>query len=191
MAEFIFISSMIVITMTLLERTIRKRKNYYKKNYSINRAKEIHRRNDKDFYKNKNEGYSSIYKKSTTDNIKKGKEFEKFIGKKFEEKGYIVKYNGIEQGKKDFSIDIIAIKGNQLILTQCKNWKINSKYKINHEKIKAFIGDTYTFLTKNPQYQNYKIKRLFCVANDVFDISAKKYMEQNKSVIEYRIINPN
>jgi len=118
--------------------------------------------------------------------VEKGKNYEKFIGKKFEEKGYIVKFNGIEKGKKDSSIDLIAIKGNQLILTQCKNWKEGSKYKINHEKIKAFIGDTYTFLTKNPQYQNYNIKRLYCVANDVLDKSAKKYIEQNKNVIEYR-----
>ena len=134
-------------------------------------------------------------KKSYTDikkeNIKKGKEYEKFIGNLFEQKGYIVKYNGIEQGRKDSSIDIIAIKGNQIILTQCKNWKQNSKYKINHEKIKAFIGDSYNFITKNKQYKDYKIKRLFCVANDVFDKSAKNYMNSNKDIIEYRIISPN
>ncbi len=161
---------------------------------TLEKAKETHRKNDPEFYNCK--GYSSFNKKKRgknryIENIKKGKEYEKFIGSKFEENGYIVKYNGIEQGKKDSSIDIIAIKGNQIIFTQCKNWKEGSKYKINHEKIKAFIGDTYTFLTKNPQYQNYNIKRLFCVANDVFDNSAKKYMEQNKSVIEYRVINPN
>jgi len=44
-------------------------------------------------------------------NVKKGKEFEKKVGKLFEEAGWIVKYNGIENGKKDSSIDLIAIKG--------------------------------------------------------------------------------
>ncbi len=171
MFEFIFISSAIMIIIKLVKKKIKKKNRYYNKKYSIEEAKKIHKKNDPSFYK-----------------IKKGEEFEKFIGKKFEKKGYIVKFNGIEQGKKDSSIDLIAIKGENLILTQCKNWKKESKYKINHEKIKAFIGDTYTFLTKNPQYQNYKIKRLFCVSNDVFDKSAKKYMKENRSIIEYRII---
>ena len=128
------------------------------------------------------------YQKMKRQNIKKGKEYEKFIGRMFEEKGYIVKYNGIEAGKKDSSIDLIAIKGQQIIFTQCKNWKEGSKYKINHEKIKAFIGDTTTFITQNPQYQQYNIKRLFCVANDVFDKSALAYMNSNRNIIEYRII---
>jgi restriction system protein len=139
---------------------------------------------------NKPNTKKSNYKKMIKENIKKGKEYEKYIGNLFEQKGYIVKFNGIEQGKKDSSIDLIAIKGNQIIFTQCKNWKENSKYKINHEKIKAFIGDSYSFIEKNQQYKNYNIKRLFCLANDVFDKSAKNYLEQNKSIIEYRIIKP-
>ncbi len=139
------------------------------------------------YSKNKKRNYKKILEK----NIKKGKEYEKYIGKRFEEKGYIVKFNGIEQGKKDSSIDIIAIKNNQIIFTQCKNWKKESRYKINHEKIKAFIGDTLSFIEKNPNYKNYNIKRLFCVANDVFDKSALKYMDENKNMIEYRVIQIN
>ncbi len=156
----------------------------------LEKSKQIQKQHTKNKKINYDYQKNYTYKNTYKENIKKGINYEKYIGKKFEENGYIVKYNGIEQGKKDSSIDLIAIKGNQLILTQCKNWKENSRYKINHEKIKAFIGDSYTFLTKNPQYQGYKIKRLFCVANDIFDKSAKAYLNQNRNIIDYRIINP-
>ena len=128
------------------------------------------------------------FKKMIKENKKKGKDYEIFIGKKFEKKGYIVKFNGIEKGKRDNSIDLIAIKDKNIVFIQCKNWKENSKYKISHEKIKAFIGDTYSFIEKNPTYKNYKIERFFCVANDVFDKSGKKYLEENKNIIKYNII---
>lgn len=163
MFEFLFISAIVIITLNFLEKAIKEK------------TKKPCPHNNQNKYINK---------------IKKGQDFEKFIGRKFEENGYTVKYNGIEKGKKDSGIDLIAIKGNQLILTQCKNWKEGSRYKINHEKIKAFIGDTISFLEKNPSYKDYNIKRLFCVANDVFDKSAKMYLQSNKQLIEYRIVKP-
>ena len=160
------------------------------KDYTLKRALHTYEkdRSNKQKKYTPSKAQKQSYRNMKRQNIKKGKEYEKFIGRMFEEKGYIVKYNGIEAGKKDSSIDLIAIKGQQIIFTQCKNWKEGSKYKINHEKIKAFIGDTTTFITQNPQYQQYNIKRLFCVANDVFDKSALAYMNSNRNIIEYRII---
>jgi restriction system protein len=119
---------------------------------------------------------------------KKGKEYEKFIGKHYENLGYIVKFNGIENGKKDNSIDLIAIKQNELIFIQCKNWKENSKYKINHKDIKAFIGDTHIFIKENQQYKNYQIKRHFVISNRILDKSAVNYIKEHRNEIEYKLI---
>jgi len=120
--------------------------------------------------------------------IKKGKEYEKFVGKYFENKGYIIKYNGIEKGKKDNSIDIIAIKKEEIIFIQCKNWKENGKYKISHKDIKAFIGDTSTFINENSQYKEYKIKRLFVMSGKILDKSAYNYIKEHQDTIRYFLL---
>ncbi len=132
--------------------------------------------------------YNKDLTKNEKTNEKKGKEYEKYVGKFFEEKGYIIKYNGIENGKKDNSIDLIAIKNNEIIFIQCKNWKENNKFKITHKDIKAFIGDTYIFIKENPQYTNYNIKRLFVMSNKILDKSAYAYIKEHKNIINYKII---
>ena len=120
--------------------------------------------------------------------IKKGKEYEKFVGEYFEKQGYIIKYNGIEKGKKDNSIDIIAIKKEEIIFIQCKNWKEDGKYKISHKDIKAFIGDTHTFIQENSQYKDYKIKRLFVMSGKILDKSAYAYIKEHQDTIRYFIL---
>ncbi len=128
------------------------------------------------------------FKKFIKEIEKKGKDYEKFVGNHFEKLGYIVKFNGVEKGKKDNSIDLIAIKKDEIILIQCKNWKEDSKYKITHEKVKAFIGDTYKFIEKNPTYKDYKIKRLFVISNKILDKSAYYYIKENRDIIEYLLL---
>jgi len=124
-------------------------------------------------------------KTSYKEKIEKGKDYEIFIGKYFEEKGYIVKFNGIENGVKDNSVDIIAIKKDEIIFIQCKNWKVESKYKITHKDIKAFLGDIYILIIENERYQGYNEKRLFVASNEIFDNSAKNYCKEHKNIIDY------
>jgi len=54
----------------------------------------------------------------------KGNEYEKYIGKKFEEKGELVIYNGFIKGYEDKGVDLISISNNtyNINLIQCKNW---------------------------------------------------------------------
>ena len=137
---------------------------------------ELVKKTKKDFYKKKKEW------------IKKGKEYEKFVGEYFEKQGYIVKFNGIEKGKKDNSIDIIAIKKEEIILIQCKNWNENGKYKLTHKDIKAFIGDTHTFINNHPQYKDYNIKRLFVISGKILDKSAYIYIKENQNEIRYLVL---
>jgi len=152
--------------------------------YKNNNDKKITINNNTTKEEKKKKNYYQLKKEWT----KKGKEYEKFIGKHYENLGYIVKFNGIEKGKKDNSIDLIAIKQNEIIFIQCKNWKENSKYKITHKDIKAFIGDTHIFIQENQQYKNYQIKRHFVISNRILDKSAINYIKEHRKEIEYKLI---
>lgn len=138
----------------------------------------------KEFEANRKKRYSELLKS----NKEKGDAYELFVGKHFEEKGYIIKYNGLEQGKKDNTIDLIAINKEEVILIQCKNYKEDTKTKINHEKVKAFFGDSSIYLEKNPQFRNWDIKRLYVISNMILDTSAKKYITENKDLIRYLVL---
>ena len=54
-----------------------------------------------------------------------GDAYERFIGKQFEEKGYLVIYNGFICGFDDGGVDLVAISADAkiLYLIQCKNWQ--------------------------------------------------------------------
>lgn len=54
----------------------------------------------------------------------KGDEYERYIGKHFEDKGDLVIYNGFIRGFEDGGVDLVAISpdGKTLNLIQCKNW---------------------------------------------------------------------
>ncbi len=82
--------------------------------------------------------------------IHAGAEYEKFIGKKYEEVGFRVDYRGVTLGKQDGGIDLIAANDEKIVLVQCKNWIETDNYQIESRDLRAFIGDCYLYLTQNP-----------------------------------------
>lgn len=119
---------------------------------------------------------------------KKGKEYELFVANHFRNLGFKVKEHGLIHGREDSGIDVIAMKNKEITLIQCKNWKEDSKYKITHEKIKAFIGNTEEFLNKNrDKAEGYTIKRLYVTSNDVLDSSAR-YFLRDSNLVEHMIL---
>ena len=60
-----------------------------------------------------------------------GKEYERYIGHLYEEKGYSVEYHGIKYGFEDLGIDLICQKNRETLLIQCKFWKQTSTIKEN------------------------------------------------------------
>lgn len=60
-----------------------------------------------------------------------GRDFERYVGYKYESLGYDVEYMGIVQGLEDLGRDIIAKKNGATHIVQCKYW---SKRKQIHEK---------------------------------------------------------
>jgi len=115
--------------------------------------------------------------------INKGKDYEIYIGNYYENKGYDVKYLGVERGLQDNGIDLIARKENEVLFIQCKNWHKNSKYKIGHKDIKAFIGEVSMFLDSNEEFKNTINQSIFIVSDrETIDASAKAYCNNKKNI---------
>lgn len=116
----------------------------------------------------------------------KGKEYEEFVAGYFKIDGYEIELHGIKNGVKDKGIDIICKKDNELILIQCKNWRADTKYKINHEKLKAFVGCCTEYVNENKLFdKNIKLK--FITSNYILDKSAEMFLKESKT-LEYKVI---
>ena len=61
-----------------------------------------------------------------------GKMYERYVGYIYEAQGYDVDYRGIEMGLKDGGIDLICRKNGEILLVQCKNWKLESTIYEKH-----------------------------------------------------------
>jgi len=60
-----------------------------------------------------------------------GRDYERYIGYRYEADGYNVYYQGILEGLDDLGRDLICKKGKQTVVIQCKRW---SQHKTIHEK---------------------------------------------------------
>lgn len=135
-------------------------------------------------------GYTEEQKKAYALKMKeskeKGKEYEEFVAGHYKLEGYEVNLHGIKKGKKDKGIDIICCKDEELILIQCKNWKVHDKYKIGHEKLKAFVGSCTEYVNENKLFDK-KIKLKFITSNYIIDESGKKFLEESKT-LKYEVL---
>ena len=125
------------------------------------------------------------YKQHKAVSKAKGDAYEQYVAKHFRDQGYTVAEHGKINGVKDQSIDLILKRDNEVILVQCKNYKADTTYKINHEKIKAFVGETAFYLQDNPIYEGYELKRLYVVSNPVLDKSAINFINNHTDKINY------
>jgi len=115
----------------------------------------------------------------------KGQEYEKYVAKQLRILGFYVYENGRYKGRNDQGIDLIASKNGELNLIQCKNWNAENKYRIDHEKIKAFIGSTTCFMEDNPELNHMSLKRLYVISEPILDKSAILFINQNKDKVKY------
>jgi restriction system protein len=118
----------------------------------------------------------------------KGDDYEAFVAEYYRKLGYHVREHGKEMGKKDAGIDLIATNHKEAIMIQCKNWRAGSKYTINHESISSFVGKVEMFLKKNTEYQQYEIKRIFTVSEEILDKSALAIVNENREMVRYEHI---
>lgn len=77
-----------------------------------------------------------------------GKMYERYVGYLYEKNGWDVEYFGIHKRFEDLGRDLIAKKGNEIHIIQCKNW---SKFKTIYENhIFQLFGTTYSYQKANP-----------------------------------------
>jgi hypothetical protein len=60
-----------------------------------------------------------------------GRDYERYIGHEWENRGFAVRYQGIVEGFEDLGRDLIATKNGTVKVIQCKYW---SEHKTIHEK---------------------------------------------------------
>jgi hypothetical protein len=164
----------------------------------------IIREEKKETEKDVKEPPKKIRKYSTVDNDdplkKKGDQYEKLIGLKFEEKGNIVIYNGFIQGYNDGGVDVIAVsqKHKSINFIQCKNWTRKSIELIDiikiYEKLNKFdFGGCLEKIKDSTIYQHLQLhnidsdlltNRMYQIRNnyDIYTIRKTLYLSSEKVV---------
>lgn len=108
-----------------------------------------------------------------------GIDFERYVGYKYEIDGYKLIYNGAREGLEDFGRDLIATKGNEILIIQCKYW---SKEKTIHEKhIFQLYG---TMILKSIEEKNKKIKGIFVCTNELSETAKQVAKRLGIEVLE-------
>lgn len=136
-----------------------------------------------------NSAYISYMRVDTTSykrcisNQKKGLEYEKYIYLLLKKRGYNIIHNCIELGKKDKGIDFIALKNQDVIFIQCKNY---TDTKITHKHLKEFYADCEIYLKDNP-FNTFKKRFLFLSSKNCLDSSAS-YFLKDYPFVEYSVL---
>lgn len=117
-------------------------------------------------------------------NKQKGDKYELQIGKSYQKQGYKVYFKGINEGLRDKGIDIIAYKGKETLLIQCKNWEHS---QVKQEHLRIFLGDCTAYIEQNQKiFAKRSIRRVFVTSCESVDYGVKKFLEEND--MEYKII---
>ena len=121
-----------------------------------------------------------------------GEQYELYVGKEYEDRGYTIKYRGIDLGKLDGGIDLIATKDNQTILIQCKYWY--QKDSIDHKMIKEFYGNCNIYMNKQ-DFSEEQRDNTICIfvvpAKTSLHYSAQAICKENYKYLRYKIIKAN
>lgn len=111
------------------------------------------------------------YLKGKKTNWQIGRDYEMSCGITYEERGWEVEYFGMEKKLNDLGRDLIARKGNEVEIIQCKLWK---KTKTIHEKhILQLYGTTIIYTLINPDL--FKVVRPVFITNTSLSTTATKF----------------
>ncbi|RAX51512.1 restriction endonuclease [Helicobacter sp. 11-8110] len=117
-------------------------------------------------------------------NKQKGDKYEQQILKLYKKQGYKVYPQGFIKGKADGGIDLIAYKGNEALLIQCKNWEYS---QVKQEHLRIFLGDCTAYLEKNHNiFAKKNVRRVFVTSCENLDYGVEKFLQENN--LEYKII---
>ncbi|GHS86447.1 hypothetical protein FACS189487_00720 [Campylobacterota bacterium] len=133
--------------------------------------------------KNKRETKQTQKFAITKEKIEKGEKYERQIGAELQKEGYIVKYRGLERGKEDGGIDLIAKKDDEIMLVQCKNWIS----EVHQKDIKAFYASCDEYLKiEKPEQQTIKYRIIS--ANGLTQPALKQIETYQKLGTDYKSV---
>lgn len=118
----------------------------------------------------------------------KGDKYEKYITEHYRRLGYFVWEHGKEKGRLDQGIDLIVKKDKEIIFIQCKNWRENTRFKIDHVRVKASRAEARQFMLSNPLFKGYDNKFRYTLSNDCMHPSAIKYINETNGLFDYEVI---
>ncbi|WP_028890403.1 restriction endonuclease [Tenacibaculum ovolyticum] len=127
------------------------------------------------------------YLKGKKTNWQIGRDYEMSCGISYEERGWEVEYFGMEKRLNDLGRDLIARKGNEVEIIQCKLWK---KTKTIHEKhILQLYGTTIIDRLINPDL--FKVVTPVFITNTSLSETATKFAKifgsENRKMGDERI----
>lgn len=88
-----------------------------------------------------------------------GRDYERYVGYLYEKDGYSVFYQGIVEGLADLGRDLIAIRGGNTEIVQCKYWSKNRTIREKH--IFQLFGTTVEYWLKNVAKRDFGQSSLF------------------------------
>lgn len=132
--------------------------------------------------------FKEAQKVKATTPKEKGNRYEEFIAQHYRGLGYFVWEHGKEKGRKDQGIDLIVKKNKEIIFIQCKNWKENTRFQIDHKEVKASRTEARAFMKENPLFIGYQMKFRYTLSGDFIHPSAIKYIEETKGLFDYEIL---
>lgn len=96
-----------------------------------------------------------------------GRLYEMYLGWLYEKNGYVVTYNGIEQGVEDMGRDLICTKPNETVIVQAKCWSQN---KTIHEKhVYQLYGTVCTYKIEHPEAN--RVRAFLYVTNQLSPVA--------------------
>lgn len=117
-------------------------------------------------------------------NKQKGDKYELQIGKSYQKQGYKVYFKGINEGLRDKGIDLVAYKGKEALLIQCKNWE---RSQVKQEHLRIFLGDCTAYIEQNQKiFAKKNVRRVFVTSCESVDYGVKKFIMENN--IEYKVV---
>lgn len=121
-----------------------------------------------------------------------GRDYERYIGYLYEQKGYFVYYQGAVEGYADLGRDLIAQKGTGTVVVQCKYW---AQHKTIHEKhINQLFGTKVVYEIEHPREA---VHAKLCTSTTLSDMAQKfarhlnVEVEENLSLQAYPVIKCN
>jgi hypothetical protein len=110
-----------------------------------------------------------------------GRNYERYIGYKYEEDGYDVEYHGIFKGFEDLTRDLICKKRDKTIIIQCKNW---AKWReIFYAPIFQFFGSVYLYRF---EHSDEKVDAVFYTSTNFSDL-AREFSKKLGIVVNEKI----